>query len=107
LRQVNRKGRTPTGLARDLDVAALDRRQAAVVSQHLPALHLLGRIVDGQVRGWLEEPNAPHTVPADAAGREVGDAAIHESYPHVRDIHASGQDRHPDRLDGLDLRFNE
>ena len=66
--------------------AAFDAR-AAGRRPHEP-LHLdfLRAVVDRHVRVALEEPDLPHAVAADAAGREVGDAAGREPQPRVRDV---------------------
>ncbi len=87
----------------DLDVAAVDRWQAAVVLQELPALHFLGRIVDRQVGRRLEEADPAHAVATDPAGRQVRDAAVREPQARVRDVDPSREDRHADGLDRLDL----
>ena len=59
--------------------------------------------VDRHVALALEEADLPNLIPADAARREVGDAAVLEPQPRVGDVHPRRQHRHADGLDALDL----
>ena len=54
-----------------------------------PDLDLLRGVVDRHVRRRLEEADLPHAIAADAAGRQVGDAAVGEPQPRVGDVDAA------------------
>ena len=53
----------------------------------------------------LKEPDLAHPLAADAAGREVGDAARREPHARVGDVDLRREHVHADRLDRRDLRL--
>ena len=72
-----------------------------------PYLQLLRRVVDRDVGLRLEEADLPHALAADAARGQVRDAAVAELEACVRNVDATRQHGHADRLDGLDLRLDQ
>src|SRR5205814_251310 len=48
-----------------------------------------------------------HAVAADAAGREIREAAVLEPDSHVGDVHAARQDWHADGVDRLHIRIDQ
>ena len=86
-------------VALDRQRPALDGRPLPVAAHQPPAFDFLRRVVDRDVGVGLEEPDLPHALLADPAGRDVGDAAGREPQPRVRDVVPRRQHRHADRFD--------
>ena len=73
--------------------------RCAVPPHQPPPLDLLRRVVDGDIGVGLEEADLADAIPADAAGRDVRDAARREPQARVGDVELRRQHRHADRFD--------
>ncbi len=69
--------------------------------------NILAGIVDGDVLVRLEKTHLADAFRADAAGREVGDAARLKFDADVGDIDLRRKDRQPDRVEFADGRLNK
>jgi len=68
---------------------------------------LLAHEVDREVAAGLEDPDLAVLLQRDAAGAEVGDAAVLERDPGVGDILGLRDDRDADSVDALDGRIGQ
>src|SRR5207247_992292 len=87
----------------DLELAALNRREGAVVLDQTPQLDFLGGVIDRQLGGWWKEADPAHAVAADPARREVRNAAVRKAQARVGDVDAPGQHGDTDSIDRFDL----
>ena len=92
---------------RDVELATIDGRHAAVAPDQPPAFHLLCRVVHGQVGIALEDSDFAHAILADAARSDVGNAPRRELQPRVGDIRFLRQHRDADGLDGDHLGWHD
>ncbi len=64
-------------------------------------------VIEREIGVLLEDANLAHALRTDAAGSDVGDAAVLETQARIRDILAAAQHRHADGLDRLHGRAHE
>ena len=88
-------------------LAAFDARSSGPRPDQPPHLELLRRVVDRDVRVGLEQPDLPDTIAADAARRQIRDAAGRKPQPDVRDVDARRQHRHTDSVDRHHRRIDD
>jgi hypothetical protein len=68
---------------------------------------LLAHEVDGEIPAGLEDADLAVLLQRDAAGAEVGDAAVLERDPRVGDVLGLRHDRDADGVDALDRRIGQ
>ncbi len=66
-------------------------------SRHVDHQQVLPREVEREILVRLKEPQLAHPLRADPARRKVGDAAVLELQPHVRNIDLAREHRQPNR----------
>src|SRR5690606_23583947 len=84
-------------------LAALDGRLRAWRPPEAPRLDLAAGVVHRDVHRGLHEPDLADALAADAAGRDVRDAAAREAETGVGDVDTVGEDGHADGLDIHDV----